>query len=72
MSDENRATEVVNEAPVFAPEPITHERLQGEFEYLSVVRFAKKLLKDGKITLDDLNGGICCRNRENRPRTSTC
>ena len=55
MSDETRAAEIVNDAPTYTPEPITHERLQGEFEYLTVVRFAKKLYADGKITLDELH-----------------
>ncbi len=55
MSDESRVTEVKNDAPVYTADPITHERLQGEFEYLSVVRFAKKLYSDGKITLDEFN-----------------
>ena len=55
MSDENRVSEVVSEAPTYTAEPVTHERLQGEFEYLSVVRFANKLYSDGKITLDEFN-----------------
>lgn len=55
MADENRVTEVVNGAPVYPTTPITHEQLQGEFEYLTVVRFAKKLYSDGKITLDEFN-----------------
>ena len=55
MSDESRVTEVTNDAPVYTAEPITHERLQCEFEYLSVVRFAKKLYSEGKITLDEFN-----------------
>ncbi len=55
MSDENRVTEVTNDTPVYTAEPITHERLQGEFEYLSVVRFVNKLYSEGKITLDEFN-----------------
>ncbi len=55
MSDESRVTEVTNDAPVYTAGPITHEMLQGEFEYLSVVRFAKKLYSDGRITLDEFN-----------------
>ena len=42
-------------APDYVSEPITHERLQGEFEYLSVVRFAKKLYADGRISIDEFN-----------------
>lgn len=55
MSDESRITEVTNDALVYTAEPITYEKLQGEFEYLSVVRFAKKLYSDGKITFDEFN-----------------
>ncbi len=55
MSDESHVTEVTNDTPVYTAVPITHERLQSEFEYLSVVRFAKKIYSDGKITLDEFN-----------------
>ncbi len=55
MSDESRFAVVISDTPVYTAEPITHERLQGEFEYLLAVRFAKKLYSEGKITLDEFN-----------------
>ncbi len=50
MFNESRVSEAA-----YVSEPITHERLQGEFEYLSVVRFAKKLYADGRISIDEFN-----------------
>ena len=41
--------------PEYTVEPITHDQLCGELDYLNGKRFLESLLSDGKITHDEFN-----------------